>query len=126
LATTPIRLSSTCPLLTPGGMRFLAISDTYYLLRGNAQTAEWAAISQFPIRTGRALWLADATSVAFSVHLSNMAHEHPETGRAQAARVAAKGQFHRHGIRSTRPPATWTSATSPTRPARPAGPARPR
>lgn len=86
-------------LLPPASRQFLVISDTHYLLPGNAQAAEWASINQFPVRTERALRLAGALPVDFSVHLGDVAHEYPETGRAQPAREAAKEQFRRHGLR---------------------------
>ena len=85
-------------LLPPAQLQFLVVSDTHYLLPENAQAAEWASVSEFPARTERALRMAGALPVDFAVHLGDVSHEYPETGRAQAAREAALAQFRSFGL----------------------------
>ncbi|CAN5884611.1 hypothetical protein BH24CHL4_BH24CHL4_26720 [soil metagenome] len=85
-------------LLTPASVQFLVVSDTHYLLPDNAQAAEWSSVSEFPARTERALKMAGTLPHDFAVHLGDVTHEYPETGRAQPAREAALAQFREHGL----------------------------
>jgi hypothetical protein len=84
--------------LPPADVQFLVVSDTHYLLPDNAQTAEWSSVNEFPARTERALKMAGAIPHDFAVHLGDVSHEYPETGRALVAWRAALEQFRAHGL----------------------------
>jgi hypothetical protein len=86
-------------LLPETRTQFLVVSDTHYLLPRNAQSVEWSAVDEFPARTERALRLAGSLPHDFAVHLGDVSHEYPETGRAPEARRVATAQFAANGLR---------------------------
>src|SRR5688500_4879470 len=85
--------------LPPKPCEFVVVSDTHYLLRPELQGGEWESVRAFPARAERALRLAGALAADFCVHLGDVTHEYPETGRVGESRAGAQAQFARHGLR---------------------------
>lgn len=86
-------------LLPAASRQFLVVTDTHYILPDNAQAAEWSAVAEFPVRTERALRMASSLPRDFAVHLGDISHEYPETGRAEVAHQAALDQFASLGLK---------------------------
>ncbi|MBX3069695.1 MAG: metallophosphoesterase [Thermomicrobiales bacterium] len=85
-------------LLPAASIQFLVVTDTHFILPDNAQAAEWSSVGEFPVRTERALRMAAALPRDFAVHLGDISHEYPETGRADVAQEGALAQFASLGL----------------------------
>ncbi len=85
-------------LLAPATTQLLVVTDTHFILPDNAQSSEWNAVREFPTRTTRALQLAAGLPRDAAIHLGDISHEYPETGRAEIAQQGALDQFSSLGL----------------------------
>jgi len=86
-------------LLPEVEVQFIVMSDTHYILPDNVQIGEWAAVGEFSDRTERALRMAGALPHDFAVHLGDVSHEYPETGRSETAFKGALARFEANRLR---------------------------